>query len=547
MAKSVVGIFDQRSEAERAVRDLIDNGFRRDDISFIAGHTSGEPVESTTTSSEGMSSTVAGASTGAVVGGLGGLLVGLGVLAIPGVGPVLAAGPLAVTLLGAGVGAAAGGLIGSLMDVGVPEEEAGYYAEGIRRGSTLVAVNTDDEMMIDRAVNIFERHNAVDIDRRVEEWRKSGWTGYDPNATTLSTETPVHQAAPKAAPISTSTTLPTPPPRTAPVSTTTRQANEKTTAIPVVEEELQIGKRAVPGGTVRVYSRMVEKPVQEQVQLREEHVRVERHPVNRPASEADLTTFKEGVVEVHETREEAVVAKQARVVEEVVVSKEVNQRTETVRDKARRTEVEVEKMGPTAGAQTSSYDVYTNDFRGNFNTLYGNRGYTYERYEPAYRYGYTLANDKRYTGKDWAAIESDVQRDWETNHKGTWQEFKDSIRYGWERVKGYSPAEASARTTARNYEDYTDDFRGNFNTLYGNRGHTYERYEPAYRYGYMLAGDRRYAGKDWSAIEPDVQRDWERNNKGTWQEVKESIRYAWERVKGYSPSEASARSGSRAA
>src|ERR1700750_842691 len=98
MAKSVVGIFDQRSEAERAVRDLMDNGFRRDDISLIAGHASGEPVEATTTSSEGMSSTAAGAGTGAVVGGLGGLLVGLGVLAIPGFGPVLAAGPIATTL-----------------------------------------------------------------------------------------------------------------------------------------------------------------------------------------------------------------------------------------------------------------------------------------------------------------------------------------------------------------------------------------------------------------------------------------------------------------
>ena len=150
-------------------------------------------------------------------------------------------------------------------------------------------------------------------------------------------------------------------------------------------------------------------------------------------------------------------------------------------------------------------------------------------------------------GKDWAQIESDAQREWETNHKGTWQEFKDSIRYAWERVKGYSPAEASARTAARNYDAYANDFRGNFNTLYANRGHAYERYEPAYRYGYMLAGDQRYTSKDWAAIEPDVQRDWERNNKGTWQEMKDSIRYAWERVKGYSPAEASARSHSRAA
>ncbi len=552
MAKSVVGIFDQRSDAERAVRDLMDNGFRREDISLIAGNASGEPSEATTTTSEGMSSTAAGAGTGAFVGGLGGLLVGLGVLAIPGVGPVLAVGPLATTLLGAGVGAAAGGLIGSLMDVGVPEEEAGYYAEGIRRGNTLVSVSTDDEMMIDRAVNIFERHNAVDIDRRVEEWRKSGWTGYDPNAKMEPKEVPIQQTIPKPAkpaPVSTSASTASTsaqPVRPTPTSTT-RQATGETTAIPVVEEEVQVGKRAVPGGTVRVYSHMTEKPVQEQVQLRDEQVKVERRPVNRAASEADLNAFKEEVVEVRENREEAVVTKQARVVEEVIVSKDVNQRTETVNDKVRRTEVEVENVGANAGVQTRGYDVYTNDFRSNFNTLYAKQGYTYEQYEPAYRYGSTVANDKRYTGKDWAVIESDVQRDWEMDHKGTWQKFKDSIRYGWERVKGYSPAEASARTTARNYEDYANDFRGNFNTLYANRGQTYDRYEPAYRYGYMLAEDQRYTGKDWAAIESDVQRDWERDNKGTWQEVKDSIRYAWERVKGYSPAEASARSHSRAA
>jgi len=324
MAKSIVGIFDQRSDAERAVRDLMDNGFRREDISLIAGNTSGEPSPSTTTSSEGMSSTAAGAGTGAFVGGLGGLLVGLGVLAIPGVGPVIAAGPLAATLLGAGVGAAAGGLIGSLMDVGVPEEEAGYYAEGIRRGSTLVSVSTNDETMIDRAVNIFERHNAIDIDRRVEEWRKSGWTGYDPNAKMLNKEVPVQQAAPpkptKPVPVSPSASTTAQPARTAQASTTTRQTSENATAIPVVEEQLQVGKRAVPGGAVRVYSHMTEKPVQEQVQLRDEQVKVERRPVNRAASEADLNAFKEEVVEVHENREEAVVAKQARVVEEVVVS-----------------------------------------------------------------------------------------------------------------------------------------------------------------------------------------------------------------------------------
>jgi len=543
MTKSIVGIFDHRSDAESAVRELIDNGFSRNDISLIAGNASGDYTHTAASSGEGMSSTAAGASTGAVVGGLGGLLVGLGALAIPGIGPVIAAGPLATTLLGAGVGAAAGGLIGALVDVGVPEEEAGYYAEGIRRGSTLVSVRTEDEMIIDRAANIFERHNAVDIDRRVADWRQAGWTGYDPNAKPVSTEKPVLHTAPSSTPASTTTR----PAMTAQTSTATRRADEKETSIPIVEEEVQVGKRAVSRGGVRVYSRMVEKPVEEHVQLRDETVKVERRPVNRPAEEADLTAFKEGAVEVRETDEEAVVAKRARVVEEVVVNKEVNQRTETVSDKVRRTEVEVEKMGAEASMHGRDYDAYVHDFRNNFTSLYKNRGYTYDRYEPAYRYGYTLASDKRYTGKDWSAIETDVRSDWEKNNKGAWDEFKDAIRYGWDRVRGYSPAEASARTAARSYDDYANDFRSNFSTTYASRGYSYDRYEPAYRYGYTLASDPRYTGKDWSVIEPEVQREWEKKNQGAWQDFKDSIRYAWDRVRGYSAAEASVRTQKRSA
>jgi uncharacterized protein (TIGR02271 family) len=543
MAKSIVGIFDKRSDAESAVRELIDSGFSRNDISLIAGNASGEYTHAETSSSEGMSTTAAGASTGAVVGGLGGLLVGLGALAIPGIGPVIAAGPLVTTLLGAGVGAAAGGLIGALVDVGVPEEEAGYYAEGIRRGSTLVSVRTEDEMMIDRAVNIFERHNAVDIDRRVADWRQAGWTGYDPNAKPLSTEEPVRHTAPSSPPVST----PTRPAMTAQTPTITQRAGEKETTIPIVEEEVQIGKRAVSRGGVRVYSRMVEKPVEEQVQLRDETVKVERRPVNRPAEEADLTAFKEGAVEVRETDEEAVVAKRARVVEEVAVSKEVSQHTETISDKVRRTEVEVEKLRAEAGIQARGYDTHVHDFRNHFASLYKNRGYTYDRYEPAYRYGYTLASDKRYSGKDWSAVEAEVRSDWEKNNKGVWDEFKDAVRYGWDRMRGYSSAEASARTAARSYDDYADDFRSNFSTTYASRGYTYDRYEPAYRYGYTLASDPRYTGKDWSVIEADVQRDWEKKNQGAWQDFKDSIRYAWDRVRGYSAAEASARTQSRSA
>lgn len=112
----------------------------------------------------------------------------------------------------------------------------------------------------------------------------------------------------------------------------------------MIEEELQIGKRVVETGGARIRSRIVEKPVEESLRLRQEHVRVERTPVNRPASEADLATFQQGSVEMIEHTEVPVVSKQARVVEEVSLNKEVDEKVETVRDTVRRTEVDVENL-----------------------------------------------------------------------------------------------------------------------------------------------------------------------------------------------------------
>ena len=133
-----------------------------------------------TTAEDNTSEAAARAGIGAVIGGLGGLLVGLGALAILGIGPVLAAGPIVTTLVGAGVGAAAGGLIGALVNAGVPEDQAQIYAEGVLRGGTLVTLSTSAENA-DRAVDILNKHNPVDIDRKASQWRSDNWTGFDEN------------------------------------------------------------------------------------------------------------------------------------------------------------------------------------------------------------------------------------------------------------------------------------------------------------------------------------------------------------------------------
>ena len=196
-----------------------------------------------------------------------------------------------------------------------------------------------------------------------------------------------------------------------------------------------------------MYSRVTEKPVEEQVQLREEQVSVERRPVNRALSGADRDAFKEGTIEMTETAEEAVVSKQARVVEEVVVRKDVQERTETVRDTVRRTDVEVEKLGAERGQSANGFEAYDAEFRKNFTSTYGSRGknYTYEKYAPAYRYGYDLVSDKRYSGKEWSAFESDARRDWETRYpgQGVWEDVKDAVRHAWDTVRGRTTRRAA--------------------------------------------------------------------------------------------------------
>ena len=208
--------------------------------------------------------------------------------------------------------------------------------------------------------------------------------------------------------------------------------------LPVIEEDIDVGKRRVETGGVRVHTKVEERPVEEQVNLREERVNVERRPVDRPVDDASAA-FQERSFEVTEMAEEPVVRKQARVIEEVVVSKDVQERTETVRDTVRRQDVHVhdqESAGAERAVGATGYDAYDADFRNRFQTRYGNSSYTYDQYAPIYRYGYSLANDPRYRGREWADIEADARTRWEERNPQTWSEFKDDVRYAWEKARG---------------------------------------------------------------------------------------------------------------
>jgi hypothetical protein len=195
MARTVVAIYDDFQSANNAVRELVDGGFPRDNISIIASNNEGDYGYKGTAKDTAGDETVAdetgtgagvGAGIGAAVGGIGGLLVGLGALTIPGIGPVIAAGPLAValsTLTGAGVGAVAGGvtggLLGALIGLGIPEQEAEYYAEGVRRGGVLVTVQAD-EHNTDVIIDTLNRYHPIDMNERAGQWREQGWNSFDP-------------------------------------------------------------------------------------------------------------------------------------------------------------------------------------------------------------------------------------------------------------------------------------------------------------------------------------------------------------------------------
>ncbi len=203
-----------------------------------------------------------------------------------------------------------------------------------------------------------------------------------------------------------------------------------------MEEELRVGKRQVEGGGVRVNTHIIEQPVEETVNLHDEHVNVERRPVNRTATTADFDTFEEGTLEFTESSEEAVVDKRARVAEEVVIRKEGSDRQQTVRDTVRHTEVDVDRVENASGnGNGTDFATYREGFRKDYNTNYASSGLGYEAYEPAYQYGYTLRNSSDMRGRNWQEVESQARRNWEKDQKGPWENFKDAVRHGWESVR----------------------------------------------------------------------------------------------------------------
>jgi len=301
-SRLLTAMFDNRSEAERAIERLVQAGFPRQEITLHEGNASASSASRTSaTATSGDTSTSPSYESS--------------------------------------------GFWASLSQLFMPDEDRYTYAEGLRRGGYVVSLYASDAKY-DRALDILDDEGTVNVDERAERWRSEGWSRPTTTATTAGTGYTGTSAS--AAGMS-SAGRPTSMQGTSATGTTARNADQ---VIPVVEERLRVGKRETGHGRVRVRSYVTETPVQEQVNLRQEHVQVERRPVDRPLQGSE-NAFKDRTIEATERSEEAVVSKEARVVEEVSLRKDAKTQRETVSDTVRKTKVEVENERSQRGTGTT--------------------------------------------------------------------------------------------------------------------------------------------------------------------------------------------------
>ncbi len=299
-SRHVTAFFDSREDAEAAIDRIVAKGIARDDIRMVAGRD-----DTTTKATEER------------------------------------------------------GFFEALGDFFMPDDDRAVYAEGLERGGYLVSLDTTADMR-DDVLDILDDEGTVDMDAREESWRADGWTndamttgaavGADPVGATpaMGLGTAPAYAADMGAKAEMGTATPN--------RAMDRDSGQDDGHIDVMEERLKVGKREVDHGRVRVRSYVVETPVEEEVSLHGETVRIDRRTVDR-AIDAGADTFADRTIEAVETSEEAVVSKEARVVEEISLTKTGEDRTETVKDTVRHTEVEVEDPRDTKAGTDRSLDA----------------------------------------------------------------------------------------------------------------------------------------------------------------------------------------------
>lgn len=250
------------------------------------------------------------------------------------------------------------GMWGVVRSLFVPDSERAAYSHAVGHGHAMLVVTMTGGADRGDVIHVLEGTNPIDFDAKLQDWTSSGYDHSRPHADYLAS---TQGGTVKSVPAMTSTAVsdagfdtrmgtaaPVTPAAARPAAATlpaVARGDTGSDTIEVVEERLRVGKREVTSGAVRVHSYIVERPVEAQVSLREEHITVDRNPTDHPA---DAAAFQERTIEARAMSEEAVVSKEARVVEEIALRKEATERVETVRDTVRHTEVKVEDVGTDA-------------------------------------------------------------------------------------------------------------------------------------------------------------------------------------------------------
>lgn len=307
---TVVGVFHERDDAREAIDALKNDGFAPDSISVLSPDKQATESMAEETGTHAGSGAATGAVTGGILGGVGGWLVGIGALAIPGVGPFIAAGAFATALGGAAIGAGVGAIAGALVGMGVPKEEAEYYEREVKSGRTLVTVRSDGRY--DHAQRILREHGAYDIETGAAAARTQTNMG-------VIDQRPVDNAV------------------------ADRPARGQQT-VQLREEELQARKTSVEAGQVTVGKDILEERKTLEVPVRREQAYIERRAVNRPA-DRPIEAGANQTIEVPIREEEVDVTKQPVVYEEVGVGKRQFVENERVSDTVRRERLRVDTEG----------------------------------------------------------------------------------------------------------------------------------------------------------------------------------------------------------
>lgn len=392
------------------------------------------------------------------------------------------------------------GTLKELTDAGVPSSEANLYLDELSRGGTLLTLETSDEEA-PRAIEIMRRNGARDFRANLARLESDG-------------------------------------------------------LIPIVEERIEVGKRSVDLGGVRIHPRIVDTPVEQEVILREEHVSVDRRRVDRPATERD---YAEREIAMTERAEQAYATKTAHVVEEIRLDKTVTEHTERVHDTLRHTEVELREIPGSAPAAVAQPALAEGDaLRDSIPVVaeelhVGKVGY--ERggrvvrsrvvqtpfvQEVALRDEHVNVDSRRVdrpaTSADFKAPDLQMnersERPFTSKTASVIEEIalNKAVEERKEKIRDtvrHTEVDVEDLRAMRGWDLYSKDYRAHFDKTIGAKGGAWEGYEPAYRMGHEYGNGAR----EWNVIEYEARERWEKVNPGTWARVKDAVRAAFDRTR----------------